>query len=240
MRVRSFVLLFAATLAFAGKTPADLPVASYLSDINASGVPYFLQSDGLAGPVHGALGEYDNGQQGVTSLLLGNVHWKDWELDALSSTARTLRITLSTANAIPAGQLGANPAPNPPFSGTDYIAAEVKAQCQLVGNDMYTMTGGQSVTCPLAVHMPSSPNSFYALYMAPASYPETTLAQVQCNSAVNGACNDWFIDPVPVTNPDGTTSPGTAIARLEFVPNSGKIVWDGDFYLTFHIHVTQP
>jgi hypothetical protein len=47
---------------------------------------------------------------------------------------------------------------------------------------------------------------------------------VQCNSvnSADGSCDDWFIDPVPVINPDGSTSPGQARARLTLVNTKGK------------------
>ncbi|PYX85686.1 MAG: hypothetical protein DMG68_17495, partial [Acidobacteria bacterium] len=57
----------------------------------------------------------------------------------------------------------------------------------------------------------------------------------------NGFCNDWFVDPIPVVNADGTTSPGQAIGRLVSFPvHNGAETNDGDFYMTFHVHITRP
>jgi len=70
-------------------------------------------------------------------------------------------------------------------------------------------------------------------------YSETDYVQVSCNSADSGGCNDWFIDPIPVVNPDGSTSPGKARARLNLDARN-QATDDGDFYLKFHIHVTRP
>jgi len=36
----------------------------------------------------------------------------------------------------------------------------------------------------------------------------------------DGNCNDWFIDPIPVVNADGSTSPGQTVARLNLINTS--------------------
>ncbi|MBV9624262.1 MAG: hypothetical protein JOZ14_09810, partial [Acidobacteria bacterium] len=60
MKLRSFVLTLVATAAFAARTYPNVSVTTYLSDISATtGAAYYIQSDALAGPVHGATGEYD-------------------------------------------------------------------------------------------------------------------------------------------------------------------------------------
>src|SRR5690242_10428069 len=110
MKLRSLFLVLVATSAFAGKPPSDAPVTTYLSDYNSAGAAYYIQSDGQAGPVNGVTGEYDNGYQNVTSVLNANTYNSlppgDWTLDLLSSTARTMRLTLSSLNEIQPGQPG--------------------------------------------------------------------------------------------------------------------------------------
>jgi hypothetical protein len=66
--------------------------------------------------------------------------------------------------------------------------------------------------------------------------------QVACNAANSGGCSDWFLDPIPVVNADGSTSPGQARARLDLVDTHGNnnFTNEGDFYVTFHFHVTRP
>ncbi len=83
---------------------------------------------------------------------------------------------------------------------------------------------------------------FYRLEMDPTllNEPETQQAQVSCNAANSGGCSDWFIDPIPVVNSDGSTSPGRTRARLDLVDSKGDLTNEGDFYLTFHFHVTRP
>jgi hypothetical protein len=72
--------------------------------------------------------------------------------------------------------------------------------------------------------------------------PETQQVQISCNAANSGGCSDWFIDPIPVVNSDGSTSPGRTRARLDLVNThgSGSLTNEGDFYMTFHFHVTRP
>jgi hypothetical protein len=70
--------------------------------------------------------------------------------------------------------------------------------------------------------------------------PESTQVQIQCNGlGANGYCNDWFIDPIPIVNPDGTVSPGQAIGRL-VTPGRNTEINEGGFYMTFHVHITRP
>ena len=53
---------------------SGIPVTSYVLDVNSSGLPYYIQSDGHAGPMHGVVGEYDNGYQTVISFLNANTY----------------------------------------------------------------------------------------------------------------------------------------------------------------------
>src|SRR6185437_12362601 len=91
MKLRSLVLVLVSTAVFAAKPSSNIPVTTYLSDTNANtGAAYYIQSDGMIGPVHGALGEYDNGYQSVGSYLNANTYNQeppgDWTLDLLSSS----------------------------------------------------------------------------------------------------------------------------------------------------------
>ena len=60
-------------------------------------------------------------------------------------------------------------------------------------------------------------------------FPETTDAQVRCNTADAGGCNDWAIDPVDL---------GQAVGRLTLRGDATTNY--GDFYMRFHIPVTRP
>jgi hypothetical protein len=120
-------------------------------------------------------------------------------------------------------------------------------KCTMDNHDMLTMKPGDKFPCILSIRFPPSTSStYYRLEMAGSwtflNEPETQDVQISCNAADSGGCNDWFIDPVPVVNPDGTTSPGRARARLNLVNTHGSnnLTNEGDFYLTFHFHVTRP
>lgn len=254
MKFHCLILVLLAPLAFAAKPSANVPVTTYLGDANAGGVPYYLQSDGQTGPVNGATGEYDNGYQTVTSVLNANTYNSlppgDWTLDLLSSTVRAMRLTLSSANEIQPGQPGYTVPANPPFLGTSSVVSRFAEFCTAIGLDMGTMTAvNQTIQCPAIFRFNWNSSTSYRLYMtgawsAPGQYaPETTYVQIQCNSlGTNGYCNDWYVDPIPVSNGDGTFSPGQAIGRLVAVTTRGTGTYtnEGGFYMTFHVHVTRP
>ena len=249
MRIRSLLMLAVSTLAFASRPSSDLPATTYLSDFNAVGTAYYVQSDGL--------GAYQNGVNNVTSILVANafngISWGDWRLDLSGTVVRTVRLsfcngTTCPANAIQPGNPSYTAPANPPFWGTQYLAMHMENKCSEDNNDMYTMKPGQTFNCSTLFRLPNiTRTSFYRLDMCGNkcvySEPETQKVQVTCNSSgSDGNCNDWFIDPIPVVNADGSTSPGQAVARLNLVKtNPGwRYTNLGDFYLTFHIHVTRP
>lgn len=253
MKLQSFILVFLATLAFAGKPSPDVAVTTYLSDTTATSTPYYIQSDGQPGPLHSVPGEYDNAYQNVTSVLNANTYNNkppgDWTLDLLTST-RTIRLTLNSLNEIQPGQPGYTVPPNPPFVGTGSVVSRFAEYCTAIGLDMGTMTAAyQTIQCPAILRFDWNSSLYYRVYMtgswsAPGQYaPETTYVQIQCNSVgISGYCNDWYIDPIPVSNGDGSFSPGVAIGRLVALTTkgTGTPTNEGDFYLTFHVHVTRP
>jgi len=252
MKLRSLFLVLVATSAFAGKPPSDAPVTTYLSDYNSAGAAYYIQSDGQAGPVNGVTGEYDNGYQNVTSVLNANTYNSlppgDWTLDLLSSTARTMRLTLSSLNEIQPGQPGYTVPPNPPFLGTDSLVSRFAEYCTAIGLDMGTMNAvNQTIQCPAIFRFNWNSSTYYRVYMTGSwstfYAPETTYVQIQCNGlGTNGYCNDWYIDPIPISNGNGTFSPGQAIGRLVAITirGTGTATNEGDFYMTFHVHVSRP
>jgi hypothetical protein len=241
MRMRSLVMLLVATIGLAKQTGSDIPVTSYLADFDATNTPYYVQSD--------ALGAYSNGVNGATSILVANGYNHivdgDWRLDLSSSTARTIRVTFAQANAVQPGDSGYTAPANPPYWGTGFEAVRMENKCTFDNHDMLTMKAGDKFTCPLSIRFPPlTSTTFYRLEMGwtALNEPETQEVQISCNSADYGGCNDWFIDPVPVVNPDGSTSPGQTRARLDLVNTrgTGTLTDEGDFYLTFHFHVTRP
>jgi hypothetical protein len=238
MRLHKAIALAVVSMAFS-KSSSDIPVTSNLTDYDAYNVDYYVQSD--------ALGAYSNGAGGATSILEANgyngITWGDWRLDLSSSTTRTVRVTFAEANAVQPGDPGYTAPANPPYWGTHFETVLMENKCSLDHHDMLTMKAGDKFTCDLSIRFPPATHStFYRLEMDPTllNEPETQQAQVSCNAANSGGCSDWFIDPIPVVNPDGSTSPGKTRARLDLVDSKGSLTNEGDFYLTFHFHVTRP
>jgi hypothetical protein len=234
-------ILIAATGASAGKPASDRPVTSTIADFSAGNAPYDLRSDGG--------GAYLNGVGGNISILVANAYngltWGDWRLETLSST-RTLGITFSTANAVQPGDLGYTAPANPPYWGTQWVSVRMENKCTFENNDMLTMQVGEAFACQANIRMaPTTSTTYYNLGLGPGTLntaPEAQRLQVSCNSVDAGGCKDWFLDPIPVVNPDGSTSAGRTRARLVLIDTRGKgsTTNKGDFYLTFHFHVTRP
>ena len=239
-RVLILITLSVTTLGFAKQTGSDIPLTTYLADVDATNTAYYVQSDGS--------GAYQNGVASVSSILVANGYNHivdgDGRLDLSSSTSRTVRISFEQANAVQPGDPHYQAPANPPYWGTEYWATRMENKCTLENHDMLTMKPGDTFTCITLIRFPpATSTTYYRLDMGNfVSEPEAQEAQVHCNSADSGGCNDWFIDPVPVVNPDGSTSPGQTRARLNLVHTIGNTGYtdEGDFYLTFHIHVTRP
>lgn len=222
-----------------GGCGGNTAVTSYVSDFNGTAA-YYVQSDGSAGPVNGTIGEYDDNQQGVCSYLWTSHTGGGWELILTGSTQRTFTITLGS-NAVP----GTSATP----LGTLQAVAKMEDKCYLAGNNPVTMKAGDHFTCPFLInHMPTGTSGdTYGLSMV-GPYgveTETGLVNFVCNKDDGTSCTDWTIDPVLVssTDPNTITTSGTTIARLSETVNTHKSTTtnnDGDFNLTFHIHVTRP
>jgi hypothetical protein len=99
------------------------------------------------------------------------------------------------------------------------------------------------------VHFFDSDSSEYRIYMAPnwtqPATPETTFVQVTCNAVASDGCNDWYVDPIPTTDPSGNPIPGAATGLLVyFAPKGGghhpSDPNRGDYLFRFHFHLTRP
>ncbi len=226
---------------------SNISVTTYVSDVNATGTSYFVLSDD-AGPTSSPT-EYQNGVNNVISILVGNgyngITDGDWRLDLITnSSTRNVGVHLNTDNEI----LQGTATPNPPYFGTEWQEVRMQNMCSFKSKNMLTMRAGQSFTCPTLLRLgyDLTSSSHYELSMAPTftGYTETQEVQVQCNSvsSSDGNCNDWFIDPIPVSIAGGGTSPGETEARLSLTTTKGKTTHtdEGDFHMTFHIHVTRP
>jgi hypothetical protein len=168
----------------------------------------------------------------------------DWQFDALNATRK---VSLSFVNAIQPSS-GGTAVPNPPFTIKN-VNAHVKDKCtnQPNGsggwNNMYQMKSGQTMQCDLIVHFFDSNGAEYRIYMGPDWESETTFTQVTCNSlATDGACNDWYIDPIPAgIDSNGNPIPGASIGNLIYFPAHSKTSPnEGDFYFRYHFHIMRP
>lgn len=207
-----------------------ISLTTTIGDTDANGFPADISSDGF--------GSYSNNAGGVTSFLTSNVYngltYGDWQFGTYDSTTRNVNHSLDADDEVLPGDSHYTAPANPPFAGTQGLQTHLEVKCTMVYNNMLAMTAGSSFTCPFL-------NRFnyggvdYRLDAAYSwsHYAETTDAQVVCNGADSGGCNDWSIDPI---------GQGEAVGRLVMLSQKGNQppVNDGDFYMRFHIHITRP
>jgi len=236
------VLTIGALSASAGKQIADLPVTSTLSDADGTGLAYSVQSDGA--------GSYRNGVSGVESVLQGvsqNGISGDWILNTFNSnfsasSGRNALITL--ADAVQPGEPGYTVPANPPFWGTQLKPVRFISKCSSAPYYISTKTikPGFPAYCPLLLRFGPSfgknGGNYYRLDMvhSGSNENETQDVRISCNAVdASGNCNDWSLDSTPPDSQGG----GTRVrARLNLVGSPSTNL--GDFYLTFHIRITNP
>ena len=223
----------------------DLPVTTNVSDfidtVDSNGVSQRiwmqLRSDGAA---------YTNGIS-VESIIKGVSG--DWILDSKNATSPARNMFFDFTKPIPAtGPNGG--APVAPFSSA-LVAARFISKCHLYNNDLFTMTAGSTVNCPLAIFSADNGKEYF-LHMNPVTgaevSSETDYVNVTCNGTANFQCNNWTLMPSGLKGgcATGDCSVRQNIARLSLrVPAKGKsgtftTLNQGDFYVSFSIGVTNP
>lgn len=222
-----------------GKTVSDVPVTSAISDSDSTGFVFDIQSDGL--------GPYYNNVAGVQSILQasGNYAWllSTYDSTASESAGRNAFITLGPQN-----QKSATAVLPSIWSSWGTHLEPVRLITQGVGCPLLTIAPGTPIYCPLVIRFgpvfksgKNKNTQFYRLDMAPQTNgfdeTETQKVRVSCN-AVNssGNCSDWFVDSIP----QGQGDTNRVIAQLTLVTNYSQLTSEGMFYLTFHIHITNP
>ncbi len=216
-------------------TCTDLPVTTNVDDVDPAGNPYTIASDGK--------GSYFNGVDYVMSILTCNgyngVKNGDWQFNKpvtvkvhgvdVRQNLRDMGVSLNVTDAVQPGDPHYTAPATPPFWGTETRYAYAEVKCTMLNKSMLTMTAGTAMTCPLIFAFFTVSDVKYALMPAYSftGNPETTDAQVACNSADSGGCKDWFIEPI------GSLQ---AVGRL----TTGSPVNDGDFYMRFKFHITRP
>ena len=222
-----------------GPPPSDLSVTTEIFNVDSGGFVSTISSDnGTA---------YQNNVNGVSSVLTANtcngLTYGDWRFSSVGAT-RSVIESFFSGDAILPGEPGAQTpfvAAKPPYTGSALQHPMLNVQCTCTAHqNMYTMTAGQTFTCPLLNHWTDSITGS-AWSEAPdhsfSGNPENTDAQVTCNSVGGGHCVDWFIDPIP-----SLPLANQAVGRVVETPNCRKCgkVNDGDFRMRFRIHVSLP
>jgi len=170
----------------------------------------------------------------VSSILTANVYngltHGDWRFSS-GTSGRTFGVALDADDAVQPGDAAYLVPATPPYWGTQLVPGIINIKCTFVNRSMKTMTAGSSFECPLVNNFTFNGITYHT---GPGrsftGLPETTDAQVVCNAADAGGCNDWFIEPI---------GQGRAIARLGRVDRKST-THIGTFYLRFRIHVTRP
>ena len=221
--------------AMAGKPGGDIPITQQISDYDVNAVAYSIQSDGL-GDYTNTVTTYKGKTTGIYSVLMSNTCNGQTNGDRLLDRAewpaeRMVKITLDSTNAIMPGD------PNylvpSQLQGTITSGVRSMNTCTCDENlNMYKMAAGTKIFCPMHFKM-YAPN--YRLDMRSHDEPETEKVQIVCNAADSSGCKDW--DITPITDPDYTLNPGKTRARLINLNNGQNM---GNFYMTFHLHVTRP
>lgn len=211
----------------AAKPPGDIPVTTYIENLDGGGLPADTLSDGLGAYVHNT--------GGVKSVLAANAFngltHGDWQFSASGTSVRKFGIAFDMADAVQEGQPAYLVPATPPYWGTQMVPGDLKVACTFVNRNMKTMTAGASFECPLNNTFTFNGIKYHrGANRSSSGHPEITDARVVCNAADAGGCNDWFIEPI---------GQDPAIARLarEIKFRTTHI---GTFYLRFRIHVTRP
>jgi len=234
------ILVLMSLTALAAKT-ADVPVTSTISDYDSTGAAFTVQSDGA--------GAYPNGQLSVVSVLQTSANYA-WELDMYSSNSlsggRNIFLTLSPAN-----QESATATMPAFWSSWGTHLEPARFITHGINCDLEIIKPGSPLACPLLIRFGPELGSNnrtainYRLDMEPGDVLqeiETQEPLISCNAQnAAGNCIDWSIDSTPPTSESGGVPTNRVIARLvQVAVNGATRTTLGDFYLTFHIRVTNP
>jgi hypothetical protein len=222
------------TFAQKGKTSADTPVTSTISDVAPINfVPLSIQSD--------AQGSYKTDSSvSVTSIIQGI---GDWELSTLNSSTRRVSFNFDYPVA------GSNPdtaTRTPPGNG--YYHSRFITQCS---TSLTSFTAvGNTTTCPLIINVDDTPgdsSTNYSLRFHSANYPAKTVNGVLipaandvtwiCTSAANSKCNGWRAQS------DTSGNGGKLVAQLLKIRRVGNKAYTDDYgkyYISYDISLTNP
>ena len=213
--------------------PVDIPATTEISDVDSGNFVSTIASDG--NPV------YNDSVDGISSVMTAGVcnglTWGDWRFDSRGSASRTVSWGFFPDDAILPGDLHYQAPAVPPYTGSQLQHSWMNVQCTCTGKDMYTMTAGSQMTCPMVDAWYDSAGNKWGISPAHSfnGFPETTDVQITCNNSPSGHCVDWFIDPIDAPGVEAVGRVGEVAACRRCVPTAS-----GDYYMRFHIHVSIP
>lgn len=225
----------------------DLLVRSTIAD----SVDWTDPSSGITNPLWMQMRSDGAGSYSTTSTVESIIQGVsgDWILDTKNATPITRLVFLDFSKPVPGtGPNGGSPVA--PFTSA-VVPTRMISKCHLYNNDMFRMTAGSTVNCPLAVFF-SVNGQEYFVHMNPVTgayaFPDTDYCNVTCNSAANALCNGWTISASGAKGGCVTSdcSVKQNIAKLVLrAPQNGKSggwtpVNQGNFYLAFSVAITAP
>jgi hypothetical protein len=213
--------------AMAGKpSQSGIPITQQISDSDENSLPYYIQSDGL-GLYTNNLTTYKGQTTGTNSVLMANVCGSLPNGDRLLETSldtRKVKITFDSTNAIQPGD--PNYVVPAQFFGPINSTFRNMNTCTCgTGQSMYAMAANTKIFCPMHFRL----NAVNYLMASDQN------VQIFCSAADSSGCKDWTIDPI--LDPDYTSNPGKTRFNLSNLSNNANL---GDYYMTFHLHVTRP
>jgi hypothetical protein len=200
----------------AGKPASSTPVTSTIVD-DAS---YQIGSDGL--------GPYKNGSS-VRSEILANGDYQMGGFYVAGST-RTVALDLAGAGISGTGPNGGAPVPVP----NGLYNVNIASDCANIGLSYLKVAPGTTIECGMNVHFAYGGQT-YDLHQTPLAFSETNPVSITCTSAVGGPCSAWTVQP--------SAASGYDVANLSIEKTAkGKLTYvkQGDFLVSFLIHVTNP
>jgi hypothetical protein len=216
-----------------GTTPNALPLLLHSDDFTGSGT----------GTCYGGIGALYQGTGGQNHVLSDLNNNGGLNLYLNSQTARRLWID-------PTHPINPSQPTNVPAAGCYYNGVDMYGNCfdpsgTAIG--LANLTLGSHTNCTLAVNFtPASVE--YKLMLGPsnalptstcssAGCPATGLATITCNKldSTNSHCVDWTVANASAPNPD--------VANLYYYSSSRgtqTLVFVGQYYHSFLLHITQP
>ncbi len=210
--------------------PGDVAVTSFVSDYDSGIAPALqIQSD--------KLGAYTNSKT-LTSVIQSVGSWLLNVSDARNTT-RTLYLGFNQPIAA-SGPNGGDPVAVP----SGHYKARIISKCNVYNNNMFTLPGGATMTCPLHATFDYAGAS-YGVRMNPSYDVGTNPVNITCifPSTPGAACSQWKIWPSGTYITAGGTLAAGNVGRLSRVTTSkGQTVEinQGDFYFSFLIIVMRP